>query len=42
MQTILIDRGDLHDVRPEIVPDGTIHDLRELTELLPNPAEDRV
>lgn len=30
MQAVLIDRGDLHDVRPEIVPDAVIHDLREL------------
>lgn len=30
MKAILIDRGELHDVRPEIVPDAVIHDLREL------------
>ncbi len=34
MKAILIDRGELHDVRPEVVPDAVIHDLNALLSIL--------
>jgi putative hydrolase of the HAD superfamily len=36
MKGILIDRGELHDVQPDVVPDAVIHDLRELSTILPS------
>jgi putative hydrolase of the HAD superfamily len=34
MKAVLVDRGDLHDPRPEVIPDAVIHDLRELNALI--------
>lgn len=34
MKAILIDRGELHDVRPEVIPDAVIHSLDELLTII--------